>query len=140
ARRLDADVIPPLSDYEPFWRRRVPFVFLTCGRSRVYHTPLDTPDLLDLAKIEATARFLAALARDAALAPGKRVYADARDDAGTLATLGELASTLAPFSLDAERAEKTVRELQAAARKRPLSERERGAISSLIIGLEEAFA
>src|SRR5215203_247533 len=40
-RPADADIIPPLSDYEAFWRERVPFLFLSAGRSRVYHTPED---------------------------------------------------------------------------------------------------
>src|SRR5262249_62213097 len=52
------DIIPPLSDYEPFWRAKIPFLFLSVGRSRVYHTPEDTPDKLDYPKIEATARWL----------------------------------------------------------------------------------
>ena len=39
-----AEAVPPLSDYAPFWRRRVPFLFLTGGRWRHYHTPEDTPD------------------------------------------------------------------------------------------------
>src|SRR6185503_6749522 len=38
-RRADAEVIPPLSDHDAFWRRQIPFLLLTCGRSRVYHTP-----------------------------------------------------------------------------------------------------
>jgi hypothetical protein len=36
-RPADAEVIPPLSDYQPFWGRRIPFLFLSAGRSRVYH-------------------------------------------------------------------------------------------------------
>src|SRR4051812_20539148 len=55
-RAADAGIIPPLSDYEAFWERRIPFLFLSAGRSRVYHTPEDTPDKLDYGKIEATAR------------------------------------------------------------------------------------
>ncbi|HEV3189005.1 MAG TPA: M28 family peptidase, partial [Polyangiaceae bacterium] len=43
-RAADAEIIPPLSDYEPFWRAKIPFLFLTAGRSRVYHTPEDTPE------------------------------------------------------------------------------------------------
>ena len=43
-RTADAEIIPPLSDYQAFWEQRIPFLFLTAGRSRVYHTPDDTPD------------------------------------------------------------------------------------------------
>ncbi len=46
-RRADAEILPPLSDYAGFWEREVPFLFLTNGRSAVYHTPDDTPDRLD---------------------------------------------------------------------------------------------
>ena len=53
-RPADAEIVPPLSDYEPFWRERIPFLFLSAGRSRVYHTPQDTPDKLDYGKIGAT--------------------------------------------------------------------------------------
>src|SRR5512139_620657 len=62
-RPADAEIVPPLSDYEPFWMRRVPFLFLSAGRSRVYHTPEDTPDKLDYAKIAATARWLTTFVR-----------------------------------------------------------------------------
>lgn len=43
-RRLDAQVVPPLSDYHAFWSREIPFLFLSAGRSRRYHTPQDTPE------------------------------------------------------------------------------------------------
>jgi Zn-dependent M28 family amino/carboxypeptidase len=109
ARRLDADVIPPLSDYWPFWRRRVPFVFLTCGRSRHYHTPSDNPAELDDDVLAARAGWLERLVR-AACAHGVATAAisaaprapcidflpDGADDAATLRTLRALAAALAP--------------------------------------------
>jgi Zn-dependent M28 family amino/carboxypeptidase len=55
-RRADAEIIPPLSDYDAFWKREVPFVFLTSGRSARYHTPEDTPEHVDYAKVAATGR------------------------------------------------------------------------------------
>ena len=45
-----AELIPPLSDYAAFWERQRPFLLLSNGRSRVYHTPEDTPDKLSRAK------------------------------------------------------------------------------------------
>jgi hypothetical protein len=98
-RRLDAEVIPPLSDYEPFWRRAVPFVFLTCGRAWHYHTPDDTPDKLDYSKMAALARWLERWTRDTCARPEPRVQFDnSRDDAGTLRTLIALTGVLESVS------------------------------------------
>jgi len=66
-RPADSGIIPPLSDYGPFWDRRIPFLFLSAGRSRVYHTPEDTPDKLDHRKLAATARWLTRFVRAARL-------------------------------------------------------------------------
>lgn len=101
-RAADADIIPPLSDYDPFWRARIPFLFLSAGRSRVYHTPDDVPERLDLPKIAATAGWLTGLvralrARDAPIAWDERGSADA----ATLDELRELLATLAPVSPEA---------------------------------------
>lgn len=60
-RPLDLDVVPPLSDYEPFRRAGVPVLFLTGGRWRHYHELTDTPEKLDYAKIAATASYAANL-------------------------------------------------------------------------------
>src|SRR5256885_10815875 len=64
-RAADAGIIPPLSDYEAFWERRIPFLFLSPGRSRVYHTPEDTPGQLHYGHIQATAPRPTALIRGA---------------------------------------------------------------------------
>jgi hypothetical protein len=88
ARRADADVIPPLSDYWAFWRRKIPFALLTCGRWQHYHATTDTPDRLDWDKMAATAKWLELLARDACERPEPTVrFTDARDDASTLRSL-----------------------------------------------------
>src|SRR5205085_2473399 len=81
ARRIDAEVIPPLSDYDPFWQRGVPFTFLTCGRSERYHTPADTPEHLAWTKMDATARWLERFVRASCARPEDRVAftSDARD-------------------------------------------------------------
>jgi hypothetical protein len=96
-RRLGIDLIPALSDYEPFRRARVPFLFLTCGRWPHYHQPTDTPDRLDYHKLARVARFVEGLVRAAAARSGARpaFHGDARDHASTLATLGALARELA---------------------------------------------
>lgn len=65
AHSVDAETIPPLSDYAAFWQREIPFAFLTSGRSRLYHTPADTPEHLDWPKMAATARWLELFVRDA---------------------------------------------------------------------------
>jgi len=56
--RADAEIIPPLSDYLAFWERSRPFVLLTGGRSRRYHTPEDRPEHLDFARMKAVADWL----------------------------------------------------------------------------------
>jgi hypothetical protein len=99
-RRADAEIIPPLSDYAAFWDQRVPFLFLTCGRSRYYHTPEDTPDRLDYAKMAATARWLERFVRETCERPVPNIafLPDGRDDASTLRSLVELTTSLAPIS------------------------------------------
>jgi hypothetical protein len=96
-RRADADIIPPLSDYAGFWQRQVPFLFLTNGRSRLYHTPDDVPAHLDYSKMSATARWIEGLVRETCADPTRRFEfsARARDDASTLHTIISLASSLA---------------------------------------------
>jgi Zn-dependent M28 family amino/carboxypeptidase len=96
-RRADAEIIPPLSDYGAFWDRRVPFLFLTAGRSRVYHTPEDRPELLAWDKVAATARWLERFVRAACERDAPAAFDDRRDDASTLRTLVELTTALAPF-------------------------------------------
>jgi hypothetical protein len=102
-RPADAEVIPPLSDYEPFWRARIPFLFLSAGRSSVYHTPEDTPARLDYPKVEATARWLTRFVRAARTRPEPVPFDDAgQDDAGTLDEIAEVVRALAPASSQAE--------------------------------------
>jgi len=96
-RPADADIIPPLSDYEAFWRERIPFLFLSAGRSRVYHTPEDTPDKLDYGKIAATARWLTRFVREARTREPTR-FVDAALHRGTLDELHEVIGALVPLS------------------------------------------
>ena len=102
-RRADAEIIPPLSDYMAFWRRQLPFLFLTAGRSRVYHTPNDVPELLAWDKMAALARWVeryvrAICARDATAIE----FRELGDDASTLRSVGELTRALAPYSPGAD--------------------------------------
>src|SRR5262249_34984931 len=84
-RRAGSRLLPPLSDYEPFARRGVPFLFLTCGRWRHYHQPTDTPERLDYDKMVATATWLEALVRAAAGRPDPVCFLKGgEDDASTL--------------------------------------------------------
>ncbi|HEY6556471.1 MAG TPA: M28 family peptidase [Polyangiaceae bacterium] len=95
-RRADAEVIPPLSDYEPFWRSQIPFLFLTCGRSRVYHTPEDTPELLAWEKMAALASWLEIFTREICRDTRPIAFRNVTDDASTLRSLQALLSPLAP--------------------------------------------
>lgn len=110
-RRADAKVIPPLSDYYAFWQHKVPFLFLTAGRSRYYHTPSDTPEKLDFAKMEATARWLERFVRETCARPEPKVafLHDGRDDASTLrsimAVTGALKATVPEAKMGYQAAE-----------------------------------
>ncbi|MBS2017055.1 MAG: M28 family peptidase [Deltaproteobacteria bacterium] len=113
ARRIDAEVIPPLSDYDAFWRRGVPFAFLTCGRSARYHTTDDTPEHLAWEKMEATARWLERFVRASCARPEDRVtfLRDARDDRATLESFLGVVSPLAGLTPVAAEAMATAKEL-----------------------------
>lgn len=102
-RPADAEIIPPLSDYEPFWQRRIPFLFLSAGRSRVYHTPDDTPDKLDYDKIAATARWLTRFVRETRTRE-PTMFLDAHLDAPTLDEVGEIVRSLAELAPEARSA------------------------------------
>ena len=138
-RPADAEIIPPLSDYEPFWRARIPFLFLSAGRSHVYHTPEDTPEKLDYPKIEATARWLTRFVRAARVRPGPVAFdSDGRDDAGTLDEIAEVVRALREVSSEAELALGYVTSLRSACdASGRLPEGRRGEIAN-IVGMIEA--
>ncbi len=110
-RPADAEIVPPLSDYEPFWKQRIPFLFLSAGRSAVYHTPYDTPDRLDHPKIAATARWLTRFVRAARTRPATQ-FMDATLDQATLAEVGEVIAALAALSPEAAAAQHYVQALR----------------------------
>lgn len=61
----------PVSDYDVFRDREVPFLFLSSGRTPRYHKPTDLPDTLHYDRMARTSRWIAALlgAVDAREAP-----------------------------------------------------------------------
>lgn len=67
---------------------RGPFVFLSTGRTEMYHTPRDTPDTLDYAKLGRVTRWVAVLAAHAAETEtafaGRDFTGDPRADARVL--------------------------------------------------------
>jgi Zn-dependent M28 family amino/carboxypeptidase len=95
-RRVDAETIPPLSDYYAFWLRSIPFLFLSNGHSHVYHTPRDTPERLDYGKMAATALWIARFLTETGNRAEARIdwRGHVRDDASTLRTLAEIAGAL----------------------------------------------
>ena len=102
-RPVDAQIIPPLSDYVGFWEQQRPFVLLTGGRSRRYHTPEDRPEHLDFTRLGAIARWLERFVRDQCARDERPfVFRDQRDDASTLGSIRELLTFLAPTSPIAE--------------------------------------
>ena len=139
-RPVDAEIVPPLSDYAAFWEQRIPFLFLTGGRSRVYHTPADTPDKLDMRKIAATARWLTTFVR-AARTREATAFVDARFDRGTLDEVDELVLALADYTPEAEIARARIAELTTACDRRGnLPERRRHDLAWLVGALESRLA
>jgi len=139
-RRADAEVIPPLSDYWPFWRRSVPFMLLTCGRWQHYHQVTDTPDRLDYPKIAATAKWLEAFVRAACSRPEPKVrFTNARHDASTLSSLIAVLSELAAVSEVAGAGLEHARALLAACDARGVSPTP-DAVAQLVLQIESALA
>jgi hypothetical protein len=54
------------SDYGPFRARKVPYLFFSTGENPRYHTPADTAETLDYAKVEAVSRVVHGVTRRAA--------------------------------------------------------------------------
>lgn len=141
-RPADAEVIPPLSDYLSFWQRKRPFVLLTGGRTRRYHTLDDLPEHLDFTRMKATARWITRFVRDqCARDPRPFVFTDTRDDLSTLDSLREIFTALASMSPVAEQAleiERTLR--KQVQRDRSLPEHARSGLIALVEGLESGLA
>jgi hypothetical protein len=142
-RRADAETLPPLSDYAGFWEHEVPFLFLTNGRSAVYHTPDDVPDRLDYPKMAATARWLERLVRETCARPEPRIpfLPRAREDASTLRSLIDLTTALdatSPYAaMGREIAERLLAACDADGK---LPRGQRREMQGLIVQLEAALA
>jgi hypothetical protein len=135
-RPADAEIVPPLSDYDAFWQRRIPFLFLSAGRSRVYHTPDDKPEKLDHDKIAATARWLTRFVRETRRREPTS-FREASLDRGTLDEIGEVIGALAALAPEARTALAHVDALRAACdRDGRLPAQLRGALGALIGSLE----
>ncbi len=140
-RRADAEIIPPLSDHGAFWERRIPFAFLTCARSRIYHTPDDTPEHLDFAKMASTARWLERFVRASCARDTEAVFRDARDDASTVRAMLALCDALAPSSPAAAAGGQLCRSLLAACdRDGRLPAPRTAELAMLVSGLEQGLA
>ncbi len=141
-RRADGEVIPPLSDYVGFWEAERPWVLLTNGRSRHYHTPEDLPATLDYAKVDATARWLerfvrASCARDAA----PFVFHNEHDDASTLRSIIAITTALAPVSDLAAMGLVQAQQLLAVCdAKGRVANEQRGQIEMLVGAIEQGLA
>lgn len=139
-RPADVDLVPPLSDYYAFRQRQVPFLFLSAGRSRIYHTPEDTPDKLDFAKMAATARWLETFVRRCCERDDRIEYRRRRDDRSTLLSLIAVLDELAEMSDDAAVARQMARQLLAACDAGGALPEERAAdVTALALGLEQAL-
>lgn len=141
-RRADAEIIDPLSDHASFWSRQIPFLFLSNGRSRVYHTPEDTADKLDWQKMGATARWLDRFVRIVCARPERRCeFRERRDDASTLRTFLAITDPLRAMSAEARLGHDLARTLLAAcdADGRLLREDERLTMQGLANHLETAL-
>lgn len=137
-RPADAEVIPPLSDYLGFWRRKRPFVLLTGGRTRRYHTTDDRPEHLDWTRMKAVARWLERFVR-AQCARDERPFefVEARDDLTTLDSLRDVFTALAPASPVASEALDLALRLRGRIRAdRTLPEPLRLELAQLVEGLE----
>ncbi|AKF07380.1 Peptidase M28 [Sandaracinus amylolyticus] len=141
-RPADAEVIPRLSDYAAFWERERPFVLLTGGRSRHYHTPDDLPQYLDFARMQATAAWIERFVREqCARHEAPFVFRDRRDDATTLDSIGDLLTPLATVSDVAAMGAQMARSLRARVRRDgALPHDARGQLEQLVAGIESSFA
>lgn len=141
-RPLELDVVPPLSDYEPFRQHGVPVLFLTCGRWRHYHETTDTPDRLAWEKIAATQLFLERLTRGAAADRGRRgrYRPDARDYAGTIASLRAISAALVPLDPAASLAVATLDDIAANLARGPITVPDWSRLLEIIALMERGLA
>jgi Zn-dependent M28 family amino/carboxypeptidase len=139
-RRMSSDVLPALSDYYAFELERVPFLFLTSGRWKHYHTVTDTPEKLDYAKILATSEYLHALIMACSTRDDAPVLFDDRgnDDRAMLASVRDLARLVMPHIHEAKNLLASAEALdKVIARGGSFGARDRQALSILVMSIEE---
>lgn len=140
-RRLDADVIPPLSDHYAFEQARIPFLFYTTARDRHYHTPQDTPERLDYPKMVGFADHIADLMWTLSTGPPLTYDAAAHDDQTTLRTLIDIGRHAAPLHQDSDLVNGLIDKLERRLlNHEPLNPFDRAGLRSTIIAIENALA
>lgn len=87
--RMGAHAIPPSGDYLPLYKYDLPYLFMTTGKFRQYHTCYDTAEKLDYPKLENISNYLAYLLTELAEAPTDAFIYDrlGENDLATLLTL-----------------------------------------------------
>ena len=90
--RMGAHAIPPSGDYLPLYKYNLPYLFMTTGRFREYHTCYDSAEKIDYPKLERISNYLAYLMTELAEAPPATFVYNrlGEDDLSTLKTLQSL--------------------------------------------------
>jgi hypothetical protein len=68
------------SDYGPFRARKVPYLFFSTGENPCYHSPRDTAETVDYAKLAAISRTILGIVRHAASAPAVPAWSAVPDN------------------------------------------------------------
>jgi hypothetical protein len=74
--RLGVDLIGVRSDYGPFWKEKIPFLFFSTGQHPDYHTPRDVPERLDFDKVARVSNLVLKLVRTVADAETTPTWSD----------------------------------------------------------------
>ncbi|MEA2077155.1 MAG: M28 family peptidase [Candidatus Marinimicrobia bacterium] len=87
--RMGAHAIPPSGDYIPLHKYDLPYLFMSTGKFKQYHTCHDTAEKLDYPKLENISNYLAYLITVIAEAPENAFIYDrlGEDDLSSLKTL-----------------------------------------------------
>ncbi len=139
-RRLDAGIIESSSDHYAFERVGIPFLFYTARRDRHYHTPQDTPEKLDYAKMVGLADHLTELIWTLADGPAPVYDEYGTDTEANLRTLVEVGRHAGPLHRDARvmmLIEKLERKLGAGT---PLTKSDLGGLKAALVAIENALA
>lgn len=140
-RRLSADIVPPLSDHAAFQEIGIPNLFYTNGRDRNYHSPQDTPEHLDYAKMVGLADHLTNVVCSLAEGPAPLYDPEGIDDAATLRTLVEVGRHAGSLHAEADRLMALIDRLEQKLEDgTELSGPERGGLQSSLLALEEALS